>query len=79
MERCWISVQAFGEGPGPCPGLTYQGQIASCGVLEIAPSFIQSKIAYALGIGHGCDSPDDDESTKWNASAVSATVNAEKP
>jgi hypothetical protein len=72
MERCWISIQAFGEGPGPCPGLTYVGSVASCGVLEIAPAFIQPKIAFALGIGSGCDSPDDDESVAWNRHAHSA-------
>ena len=72
MERCWLSIQAFGEGPGPCPGLTYEGSVASCGVLMAAPAFIQPKIAFALGLGVGCDSPDDKESTEWNRGAVSA-------
>lgn len=72
MERCWISIQAFGEGPGPCPGLTFDGPLAACGVLTEAPAFIQPKIAYALAIGRGCDSSDDDESAKWNRRAVSA-------
>lgn len=37
-----------------------------------APAFIQPKIAFALGLGVGCDSPDDKESTEWNRGAVSA-------
>ena len=72
MERCWLSIQAFGEGPGPCPGLEWNGQQASCGVLTAAPGFIQPKIAFALGLGMGCDSPDDEQSAEWNKRAVSA-------
>ena len=71
MERCLISIWAFGEGPGPCPGLEFDGSQARCGVLVAAPAFIQTKIAFALGLGTGCDSPDDDQSAEWNS--VSAT------
>lgn len=67
MERCRLSIQAFGEGPGPCPALRYDGVIAACGVLLDVPSESQPLIAFTLAIGSGCDSPDDDDSAKWNS------------
>lgn len=72
MERCLISVWAFGEGPGPCPALEYDGPVAVCGVVRDVPAFIQPRIAAALGLGVGCDSPDDDESINWNRRVGSA-------
>lgn len=72
MERCWISIQAFGEGPGPCPGLEWDGPQAACGVLRAVPPLLQPKVAYALALGRGCDAADDDESDEWNKRAPSA-------
>lgn len=81
MERCWLSIQAFGEGPGPCPALEQHDGLAACGVLLKAPASVQPTIAYVLRIGGGCDSPDDAESEAWNrrhSSANSVTTGDSK-
>jgi len=41
MERCKWSVETFGSGPGPCPGLEYEDGRAWCGLLRDPLKYIE--------------------------------------
>lgn len=57
-EQCDISVQVFGAVGAPCPAMQFEAGRFYCGVLREAPAIVQPLIAYALGIGRGCDADD---------------------
>lgn len=59
-EQCLLSIEIFGEMPGPCQALEFDEGRFYCGVLRKAPYVVQPIIAYALGIGAGCDSEEEE-------------------
>lgn len=77
-ELCVLGAHVFGDQAGPCPALSYDGQLSVCGLVDAPATFVRTRAAMKgplalakaaatlIGAGIGCDAQAVDEPADWN-------------